>query len=155
MKKMLVSILLILSMLVVTTPAAAAEKVRVGERIILFTGEPTTFTAGAPFHIAHGWIAFSDEQAIGVIDFKLQVDGVYIKEDFVERSVISGSPDEHNVGWVFNFPTGMTGEHTFIGHWFGPCQELVNEGYLPGPCPKPNEKLEAFSRTVIVTFVEP
>ena len=155
MKKFLISVLLILSLLAVTTPAAAAQKVRVGERIILFAGEPTTFTAGAPFHIAHGWIAGSDGQGIGVLDFKLQVDGVFMKEDFVERSVISGNPDELNRAWVFNFPTGMTGEHTFIGHWFGPCQEMVNSGYLPGPCPKPNEKVEAFSRTVIVTFVEP
>jgi len=155
MKKTLIFFLLILSLLAVTTPATAAQKVRVGERIIIIFGDSVTFTAGTPFHIAHGWIGFSDDQAIGVSDFKLQVDGVFIKEDFVERSVISGNPDQHNIIWVFNFPTGMTGEHTFIGHWFGPCQELVDGGYLSGPCQKPNEKLEAFSRTVIVTFVEP
>ncbi|HLF72783.1 MAG TPA: hypothetical protein VI524_00425 [Anaerolineales bacterium] len=152
MKKILFSILLVLSLLAVATPTAAARKVRVGTRFNLVAGTPTTFTAGAPFHIAHGWIEASDDDAIGIFEFQLEVDNVLQTADFVERSAESGNPDVLTRVWVFNFPNGMTGTHTFTGHWLGPCQTLVDHGLFTGPCSTPNEKVEAFSRTLTVTF---
>jgi len=153
MKKTFVSILLLLALLTVTSPAAADQKVRVGEKIDVFIGEPTTFPAGAPFHIAHGWIMLdSNWDGLGIWDFQLEVDGVLWKEDFVERSIESGDPDLHNRIWVFNFPEGLTGTHTFTGHWLGPCQVLVDDGTVPGPCSYPNDKVEARVSPLTVTF---
>jgi hypothetical protein len=80
------------------------------------------------------------------------VDGVSRREAFVERTVVSGDPDLLTRIWVFNFPEGMTGTHTFTGHWLGPCQGLVDEGFIPGPCGRPNEKVEAFAQSLTVTF---
>ena len=153
MKKTFLSILLVVAILTVASPALAAGKVRIGDPINVLTGNPTTFPAGTAFHIAHGWsLLDSNWDGLGVWDFKLEVDGVLQKEDFVERSMESGNPDLHNRFWVFNFPNGMTGTHTFTGHWLGPCQVLVNSGTIPGPCSSPNAKVEAFVRTLTVTF---
>gem|GEM_PF-1741204 len=154
MKKILVSILLIFALLGITTPATAAQKVRVGTRIDLRTG-PTTFTAGAPFHFAHGWIAVSLVDGVGIYDFELEVDGTLRDEDFVERSVMSGDPDLLTRIWVYNFPNGMTGTHTFTGHWYGPCQALADGGLYTGTCMNPTARVEANSispQTLTVTF---
>lgn len=152
MKKILFSMLLVLSLLAVATPAAAAQKVRVGTRFNLVGGTPTAFTAAAPFHIAHGWLEPSDVDAIGIFEFQLEVDNVVQTADFVERSAESGTPDQLSRVWVFNFPSGMTGTHTFTGRWLGPCQTLVDQGLFTGHCSTPNKKVEAFSRTLTVTF---
>jgi len=153
MKKILFSILLVVSLLAVATPAAATTKVRVGTRLNLLANSPTTFTAGAPFHFAHGWLLPSDDDAIGIYEVQLEVDNVLQTRDFVERSAQSGNPDQLTRTWVFNFPNGMTGTHTFTGRWLGPCQPLVDLGAFAGPCSTPNEKVEAFSRSLTVTFV--
>ena len=146
--KKTVTILLILSLLAMAAPATAAKKEPIGDRINVLIGSPTTFPAGSPFHILHGWVPTSDADAIGIFDFELEVDGVLRKEDFVLRSAESGDPDVLIRLWVHNFPNGMTGTHTFTGHWLGPC-ELVT----PGSCAQPNAKVEALSRTMTVTFV--
>jgi hypothetical protein len=155
MRKILVSILLMFAFLGITTPASAAQKVRVGAGISLFTG-PTTFAAGSPFHIAHGWLTNSSLDAIGIYDFELEVDNVVRVEDFIERSAISGDPDLLARIWVYNFPNGMTGTHTFRGHWYGPCQNLVNDGFYSGTCSNPTARVEAnvilLPQTLTVTF---
>ena len=152
MKKM-ITFLLILTLLAMATSAAATSKEPVGDRIIVFGGGSTTFPAGAPFHIRHGWVNDSNTDGIGIFDFELEIDGVLREEDFVMRSAESGDPDILIRFWVHNFPNGMTGTHTFTGHWLGPCQPLVDMGFIPGPCTKPNAKVEALSRTLTVTFV--
>lgn len=150
MKKILISIVIMLALLVAPTPAMAGEKVPVGDRINIFNSGAIDFPAGAPFHIAHGWLLDSNTDAIGVYDFKLEVDGTLLKkEDFVDRMVTSGDPDTFLLSWTFNFPNGMTGTHTFTGHWLGPCQGGV------GPCSSPNEKVELRVSTMIVTFISP
>jgi hypothetical protein len=154
MKKILVSILFIFALLGITTPASAAQKVRVGTRIDLRTG-PTTFTAGAPFHIAHGWITDSSVDGVGIYDFELEIDGVLRYEDFVERSVTRGDPDLLNRIWVYNFPNGMTGTHTFTGHWYGPCRALADGGFYTGSCTNPTARVEANTlspQSLTVTF---
>ncbi len=155
MKKqsLFVTILLIVALLSMATPAAtAAKSVRVGDRLSLFGGY-TTFPAEQPFHIAHGWWNPTNIPGVGLFKFSLDVDGAPVRVDFIERSAISGDPDELLWVWVFNFPDGMTGSHSFTGHWTGPCQGLVDMGVIPGPCEKTNKIIESASRTIIVDFV--
>lgn len=150
---LLVTILLILTLLTMATPATAAKNEPVGDRISVFFGGQIEFPAGTPFHISHGWVQSSDDDAIGIFDFELKVDGVLREEDFKMFSVVNGDPDTLNRIWVYNFPNGMTGTHTFTGHWFAPCQYAVDSLGFPGPCATPNAKVEARSRTLTVTFV--
>ena len=146
-KRVAITILLVATLAVVTT-AAAGSKQRLGSEINVLVGTPTTFTAGAPFHIAHGWVAIDTtvSSAVGKFSFSLQVDGVYRSESFVERTVEpNGTVDRF---FVFNFPSGLpAGSHTFIGHWLAPC-------YAVSGCTtvNPNTVVEAFQRTLTVTF---
>ena len=146
-------VLLIVALLSLATPAAtAAESIRVGDRLSLFRSD-STFPTGQPFHIAHGWWNPTNIPGVGLFKFSLDVDGSLVKEDFIERSTISGSPDELVWFWVYNFPNGMTGTHTFTGHWTGPCQGLVDMGVIEVTCEKTNEIIESASQTIIIDFV--
>lgn len=142
----------------VGAPAAASSKEPVGGRINVLLGTPTEFPAGAPFHVRHGWgveSGITDHDAVGRYDFVLEVDGVRRGEDFVVRSVTpgtGGAADTHALGWVFNFPNGMSGRHTFTGRWFAPCEIAVLGGYL-GPCRTPTTPVEALRRSLTVDFI--
>jgi hypothetical protein len=155
MKKqsLFLSIILIAALLVLAVPSAAsAHNEPVGERISLYYAS-NEITQGTPFYISHGWIQNSDDEAIGVFDFELEIDGVLRGEDYKMFSAESGNPDTLLRRWVYNFTEGMTGEHTFSGHWYAPCQYAVDWLGYPGPCLTPNEKVETATRTSIVTFV--
>ncbi len=84
MKKitLIVTVFLVVALLAVTYPAVVTaaggpvgEKIRVRDASI-------EFPAGAPFYIQHGWIQTSEDGAIGIFDFQLEVDGVLVREDF-------------------------------------------------------------------------
>lgn len=155
MKKysLFIAVLLIVALLSMTTRAVtAAESIRLGDRLSLF-GENTTFPAGQPFYIAHGWWNPTNIPGVGLFKFSLDVDGTPVREDFIERSTFSGSPDELLWFWVYNFPDGMTGTHTLTGHWTGPCQGLVDMGVIQVTCEKTNEIIESASQTIIIDFV--
>jgi len=150
MKKILVPILFLFLILASVTPAAADQKIPVGTRINLHN-PPATFTAGAPFYITHGFLFYvgqgsvSDQNMRGVYDFKLEVDGVYQKAAFVDRTLnTSNDPLTLNDLEVFNFPNGLTaGEHTFSGHWFAPCGK---------DCKNPTTPVEINVTSVTVEF---
>lgn len=155
MKKVssVVTVFLVVALLAMTSPVVVTaaggpvgEKIRVRDASI-------EFAAGAPFYILHGWIQTSEDGAIGVFDFQLEVDGVLLREDFKTFSVASGDPDLLTRVWGFNFPSGMTGTHTFTGHWYAPCGYAVEWLGYSGPCANPNEKIESATRTLVVTFV--
>jgi len=151
MKKSMV-VLLILMMLAITTPVSAGNRTPVGEAINLYTGYPTSFQAGTAFHIMHGWVMGPKDKWKGVYDFKLEVDGVYQRVDFLMKSPWDQDPTKEAWAWVYNFPNGMSaGSHTFIGHWFAPCQALLDDGIYPGPCPKHSEPIEQI-RYLTVNF---
>jgi hypothetical protein len=159
MKKVLAFSLAALSLLLLPVAATATQREPVGQRINVLVGFPNTFPAGASFHIGHGWgIGATDlpEQA-GIYSFRLDVDGVPRDEDFVLRT--ADPPAETgfpypllNRGWLFNFPAGLTGMHTFTGHWITPCGVAVEFFGYPSPCRTPNEPVDAFSRSLTVTF---
>ena len=139
-------------------PSAAPHNQLAGERINVLLGSPTHFPAGEPFHVAHGWGGIasgsSDYDAVGKYTFVLEVDGVVRKPDFMDRSVApssGSSPDLHGVGVVHNFPDGLTGTHTFVGRWYGPCQALVDKGLI-APCANATEVVEGMVRTLTVRF---
>ena len=152
MKKKILLIVLIAA-LVFVVPAAAKGKTPVGERINVLFGTPTSYPAGEPFHISHGWLFdLPDHAPVGIWLFRLEVDGVFVEHDFVQTEIISKKPTTITKKYVFNFPGGMTGTHTFTGHWYGSCQVMVDTGYYPGPCPKPNAQIEFWTETLTVTF---
>lgn len=155
MKKhsLLITVLLVVALLALTNSIAAAGNGPVGTRITLNPSPPPTFPAETPFHIYHGWVQSSEDGAIGIFDFKLEVDGVLLKEDFNMFSAVSGDPDTLYRIRLYNFPNGMTGVHTFTGHWFAPCQYAVDEMGYPGPCVTPNAKVEVNTQTRIITFI--
>jgi hypothetical protein len=104
--------------------AVAASKVRVGDRINLLD-PPATYQADTAFHIWHGFV-FQDGSGsrlgqIGRFEFRLEVDDVAVAADFFEVDVF----DRGTVSkvWVFNFPDGLSGTHTFTGHWITPDGE--------------------------------
>ena len=155
MKKqtLFVTVLLIVTLLSMAIPSsAAAGNEPVGDRIGLWSST-LEFTAGIPFNIRHGWLQTSDDGAIGIFDFSLEVDGALRNEDFKLFSEEVGEPDILTRLWVYNFPSGMSGTHTFTGHWYAPCQYAVSYLGYQGTCSTPNEKVETNSRTLVVTFV--
>ena len=147
------NILLIIAMVsLVAATGASAGNEPVGERINLYQ-ESIEFPAETPFHIMHGWVQTSEDEAIGIFDFELEVDGVLQTEDIKLFSADSGSPDILWRLFLYNFADGMTGAHTFTGHWYAPCQYAVDNLNYSGLCATPNEKVETNSRTLEVTFV--
>lgn len=155
MKKqsLFVTVLVLVALLVIVTPVAADARDPVGGRINLFLGPTQEFPAGEPFYIQHGWVQPPTDGAIGLFDFRLDVDGVFVQEDFKKFSAVSGDPNMLWRLWLYNFPEGLTGTHTFTGHWYAPCQYAVNNLLYPGPCATPNAKVETGTLTVTVTFV--
>lgn len=155
--KKIVAFLLILTLLTMANPVFAASKEPAGDRIDLRTGYPITFPANTPFHIKHGWVSLipnPQNDPIGIYDFELEVDGVWLEEDFVMRLVDFKNPDyPRQIQWVYNFASGMTGTHTFTGHWYGPCRPLIDQGWYSGPCSTPNARVEAITQTLTITFV--
>lgn len=154
MKKLslFVTIIFIVAVLAMTTPAAANPNTPIGDRIIVWNTS-IIFAENTPFHIWHGWVQPSTDEAIGIFDFELDVDGVRIQEDFKMFSATSGDPDTLWRLWVYNFPDGMTGTHTFTGHWYAPCQYAVDNLGYTGACSTPNEKVENNTKVITVTFV--
>lgn len=131
------------------TPAFAAPRERTGDRINLFVGD-TEYPAGAPFYIAHGIGAIlGEDTAIGRGSFVLEVDGATAPASYMERDVADGMLTSVS---VFNFPAGMSGTHTFTGHWFAACGAPT--GYLACGDNPPNTPLEFETLEVVVTFIE-
>jgi hypothetical protein len=157
MKKMLV-LFLILAVLV-ALPAAALQEEPVGDRIRIFFVDPDqTFPAGTPFHIRHGVsLNAPGDSARALYEFKLDVDGVPQVANFVLIDTFPFGGGSNQVWqWVYNFPTGMTGTHTFTGHLLGPGAVMVSDGAYSGDCgSNPMAQVEAdFSpQSVTVTFV--
>lgn len=155
MKKLtlFVSIFVTIAVLAITMPEAADRNVPVGNQIRV-RDAAINFTAGTPFNIRHGWLQPSTDEAIGIFDFTLDVDGVPQPETFKWFYAESGVPDTLTRLWVYNFPEGMAeGTHTFTGHWFAPCQYAVDNLDYPGTCATPNAKVETTARTLTITFV--
>jgi hypothetical protein len=153
-KSIFVTFLLVLALLAIAFPATANNPKTVGEQINLFYG-PNEFPAGEPFYIKHGWSitpSYNPPTPVGIHGFELELDGIYQKADYL-LNIYSLEYEQISRHWVCNFPDGMTGKHTFTGHWILPCQDAVESGIIPGPCPTPSEKIIVATRELTVTFV--
>jgi hypothetical protein len=162
------------SVLALALPAPAAadspnKREDVGERINVLAGTPTEYPAGAPFHIGHGWPIGGTEadpgeplqpKQAGIYDFRLEIDGVLHQADYVIRVAFFDDPAPLKDAafrlfriWVHEFPDGMTGTHTFTGHWYSPCWQAVERFGYPGPCPNPNAPTDPGPRSLTVHFI--
>jgi hypothetical protein len=149
MRRLSIPILLSAAFLVAAAvvPVGAASKQPTGNRINLFGGDQS-YPASTAFHIRDGWL-FPDPttvDAVGKYTFTLDVDGTPRAPDFKTSETLNdGSLFKL---WWFNFPTGMTGTHNFVGHFLGPCG-----GSYPCNGQPPNTVVEQHRLTVTVTFV--
>jgi hypothetical protein len=146
MKKLALPFIVMLTLAVVAMPAGAKQIEPIGPTISPLTGHPTSFAAGAPFHVANCWNIPSTSDAIGKFRITLEVDGAPVAGETL-FSVTSGDPDIHKRCWVWNFPEGQSaGTHTFVQNWYAPCYATEQA------CTNPNELVVAASYTLTVTF---
>jgi hypothetical protein len=146
MKKTII-FLTIAALLIVVSPAIAARSLPTSPKINILYGVDIDFPANSAFHIAHGWsidLATESRAVLARADFELQIDGVYVAEDFVTRDAsVPGSVAKY---FVFDYPGGMTGTHEFTGHWYLQCK---HSGEV---CVDKNAMVEIYTNTITVTF---
>ena len=111
-----VGALAIALLLTSATSAAAAQRERIGDRISLFD-PPSAYPADTAFHLWHGFVfeLANGDRAVGRSEFHLDLDGAPVAADFVDVDVLEARAVSRV--WVFNFPDGLSGIHTFTGHW--------------------------------------
>jgi hypothetical protein len=143
---------IVLVMLLLATPALAREKEPTGDRINIFYSGTQEYTANEPFYLAHGYTEVSPHGVPGQIFFELEVDDVIVKPTYVEHMTVVGDDGPlFDLTWVFNFPDGMTGEHTFEGHWTAPCVVALYFGWVD-ECTHPMDDYPWGYSKVIVDF---
>jgi hypothetical protein len=105
---------------------AGAEIPRMGDQRVVgfaqcaFLGCPeVTLVANEPFHVDQGWIAPRDALVNPTLRFELSVDGVQ-RHGAIDLDLALGSKI-----YVFNFPRGMSGTHSFTGCWYLPDGSLL------------------------------
>jgi hypothetical protein len=169
MKKLIIGGFALLALMTVVGSAGATKPDPLpdcfpGCRINVFRGTPTSYPAGQEFVIFHavnnGGVI--PPEAIGKDVFTLDVDGVPRAPDAI---IHDATPPPELVdfslpypilfrGFVFDFPNGMTGTHTFTGHWFESCANAVADGSRPdlAPCAIPAQQVEFLTRSLTVTF---
>jgi len=144
--------LLVVLALLFSTPALAREHEPTGDRIWILDSGAQDYPANTPFYIMHGWGDVAPGTPAAQVRFELEVDGVVAKPTYVERSLEHG-PDgpAFYTSWVFNFAEGMTGQHTFEGHWIVPCYIALYYGYVT-ECANPMADYDWVYSEVVVTF---
>jgi hypothetical protein len=129
-KKTVLPIILLLALLL-ATPVLAREKEPIGERIDIYSSGTQEYPAGTPFYIMHGWGEVRPHAVPGQIMFELELDGAMVKPTYVEQTtVVDEIGPAFYTDWVFNFPDGLTGQHTFEGHWNVPCFFALWYGFV-------------------------
>jgi len=137
----------ILALALAAVASAAPNKELVGSQISVLTGEPTTFTAGAPFHVVNCWHpVVGEDRAIGEWTIGLTVDGVSVDPNWTLFGGASDGTIERCYGW--NFPSGLSaGTHTFVETFYTPCYRVSTT------CSDPNAQVVYDVKTLTVAFV--
>jgi hypothetical protein len=160
MRKLVVVLAVAVACTAFFATGARATPAPTGPQLSDFGPAQQTFPAGQPFHFEDGWgNTPSGDGAVGLWTFSLTVDGIP-QMGFLDTRVITDfTPPEPLIlhPYLFNFPQGMTGTHTFAGTFYGPCAEMVSQGFATGPCSSPTEvvPVTAFSpfTTTTITFL--
>jgi hypothetical protein len=147
-------LLIVMLALLLAAPVLAEEHQPTRERINIHCGEEPSdcsgtqvYTANTAFYIGHGWSYWPPRWVPGQARFELEVDGVTVQPTFVEFTRIPGEPQYFlNRIYFFNFPDGMTGTHTFEGHWIIPCL------FVDPECKPPMADLDWVHSTFEITF---
>lgn len=104
-----------------------------------------TFPAETAFHIKHGWLYETHPDLSH--KYELEWNGEIQKNDIFD---IQKDPDTGAWTWVwiYNFPDGLTGTHTFVHRWYARCGEVFED------CDN-NGIMEVHQVTQTVYFVSP
>jgi hypothetical protein len=156
MKKFALLICAIMLLMSVNPVVAYNQSIQpVGERIDLSAGDQT-YPANTAFFIAD---SFYWETGFpfypGSFDIQLFVDNHFVNEDSVHHIIMRG--DDYNtqiVAWLYNFPDGMEGEHTFEAYFFIACAAAQQLG-LTDQCSNPTAPFEVLNLEAEVTFTTP
>lgn len=149
----------ILSISILTlTLVAATPMQRVGDQLFIPAGTGTLYYyENFPFHLAHGWATEigTPAKSTALGGLRLEIDGVPTPHDFIEYSpAVIGGTNYIAKYFVFNFPNGMTGVHTFDLYYSNICSLWLSTGKVAG-CQNPNEILEFHLKSWEVIFLEP
>jgi hypothetical protein len=127
-----------------------------GERLELFSTNITEYPADTAFFIAEYWSLFNATYPLGKFDFKLEVDNEFVDETFLIHQVIQMEDGSKIIitAWVFNFPEGMEGTHTFVGYSYCPCAFALDFG-LVDECSNLNATIEDSTYEAEITFIAP
>jgi hypothetical protein len=128
-------VVVVAAALLVTVPASA-ENEPVGDRLRPF-GLDHSFPAGAPFYIQLGWYfngTIPDVPKSGHFGNVVEIDGQVVPQDFIQHT--AGRDGYTYWDWIWNFPEGMTGTHTFKASWYATCGYIWETApeILGGPC---------------------
>ena len=146
--KRLTLIICVVLMLLMVSPVQAASHQPTGEQINLMDAAVQEYPENTPFYILHGWLILKPN-SIGWLAFELEVDGALIPATYIDHSGTTMDTYQHS--WVYNFPEGMTGVHTFSGHWYIQCNVALRNG-LVAECSHPTAHVDLETSEVVVTF---
>jgi hypothetical protein len=157
--RLLAAVTLLCGLVAAATPAGATGNPTppTGDRLSLFD-PPPDYPANTAFFVRHGWVPItaSLQHGIGIYGFTLSVDGQDVKPTALQNGF--AFTDDFGVNLrqlvLFNFPAGLpAGVHHFVGRWWGPCSDLILQGFDVGPCPtNPVARTLAEEADVDVTF---
>jgi hypothetical protein len=90
--------------LMLVSPVLASTHTPTGDQINLFFSDSQEFPAGTAFFVRHDWLE-GRGYPVGIFDFQVELDGVSVRETYVERTITVGeNGPEFLFLWVFNFP---------------------------------------------------
>ena len=139
----------ILELATLAGPALAGSREPTGDRIDLFSGDDQTYPAETAFHIEHGNTFFLGSDAgLGIAKFTLDIDGNPQPPSY--STTTAWGPGFLTELVVFNFPDGMTGVHTFTGHWWAACG--ARGSYFDCDGNPPLTPVEYLAKEITVTF---
>jgi len=156
MKRTMINILVIT--ILTLTLVAATPMQRVGDQLFIPEGTGTLYYyENFPFHLAHGWRLEIGKPANTIVlgGLRLEIDGVPTPHDFIEHTMVEGEGTNYLAKiFVFNFPAGMNGVHTFDMYYSNICDFWLANGNVE-ECDKPNEILEFHTKSWEVYFLDP
>ena len=141
-------IICVVLLLLMVSPVQAAAHQPTGDQINIYVSGAQEYPANTAFYILHGFEIIKPF-SIGWLAFELEVDGAIIPATYINNS--GTTMDTYNHGWVYNFPDGMTGVHTFTGHWYTQCNVALRYG-LVAECSHPTAHVDLQTSEVVVTF---